>query len=515
AHTFNQVLKTGDESSDERAITAMGILNTIDTILSVMEEQKDIMSQLEPIVLNVVGLILTQNVIEFYEEAMSLIYSLSSDTISQDMWKVFEMMYQTFQNDGFDYFTDMMPSLHNFVVVDTPAFVSNENHLLAIYNMCKAVKFYEEAMSLIYSLSSDTISQDMWKVFEMMYQTFQNDGFDYFTDMMPSLHNFVVVDTPAFVSNENHLLAIYNMCKAILNGDAGEDAECHAAKLLEVVILQCKGQIDQCIPSFVELVLERLTREVKTSELRTMCLQVVIAALYYNSNLLIDTLEKIRMPNSTESITSHFIKQWIHDTDCFLGLHDRKMCVLGLCTLITMSTTRPPIVNECAQQIIPSILLLFDGLKWAYAYVLESDEDDIDEKETEYLERISAKAKMKSPFPITSTTIQDDDDDDDDDDEEEDGIEETALESYTTPLDEEETPVDEYIIFKDLLQSLQAAEPNWYNALTSHLNTDQQKALQEVFLLADQRKAAAGNINLFIYLRINEFFFNGTVKCIH
>ncbi|XP_067127440.1 importin-7 isoform X2 [Centruroides vittatus] len=431
AHTFNQVLKTGDESSDERAITAMGILNTIDTILSVMEEQKDIMSQLESIVLNVVGLILTQNVIEFYEEAMSLIYSLSSDTISQDMWKVFEMMYQTFQNDGFDYFTDMMPSLHNFVVVDTPA----------------------------------------------------------------------------FVSNENHLLAIYNMCKAILNGDAGEDAECHAAKLLEVVILQCKGQIDQCIPSFVELVLERLTREVKTSELRTMCLQVVIAALYYNSNLLIDTLEKIRMPNSTESITSHFIKQWIHDTDCFLGLHDRKMCVLGLCTLITMSTTRPPIVNECAQQIIPSILLLFDGLKWAYAcraqedgedsdedeeeeYDQESDEDDIDEKETEYLERISAKAKMKSPFPITSTTIQDDDDDDDDD-EEEDGIEETALESYTTPLDEEETPVDEYIIFKDLLQSLQAAEPNWYNALTSHLNTDQQKALQEVFLLADQRKAAA------------------------
>lgn len=28
-------------------------------------------------------------------------------------------------------------------------------------------------------------------------------------------------------------------------GDAGEDPECHAAKLLEVIILQCKGQIDQ------------------------------------------------------------------------------------------------------------------------------------------------------------------------------------------------------------------------------------------------------------------------------
>ena len=29
-----------------------------------------------------------------------------------------------------------------------------------------------------------------------------------------------------------------------MTGDAGEDAECHAAKLLEVVILQYKNQVD-------------------------------------------------------------------------------------------------------------------------------------------------------------------------------------------------------------------------------------------------------------------------------
>lgn len=34
----------------------------------------------------------------------------------------------------------------------------------------------------------------------------------------------------------------------VLTGDAGEDAECHAAKLLEVIVLQCKGRgIDQVI----------------------------------------------------------------------------------------------------------------------------------------------------------------------------------------------------------------------------------------------------------------------------
>jgi len=77
--------------------------------------------------------------------------------------------------------------------------------------------------------------------------------------------------------------------------------------------------VAQVVPSFVELALERLTREVRTSELRTMCLQVVIAALYYSPPMLLETLEKMRLPNSTESITEQFLKQWIYDTDCFLG----------------------------------------------------------------------------------------------------------------------------------------------------------------------------------------------------
>lgn len=55
----------------------------------------------------------------------------------------------------------------------------------------------------------------MWKVLELMYQLFQKDGFDYFTDMMPALHNYITVDTPAFLSNENHILAMFNMCKAV------------------------------------------------------------------------------------------------------------------------------------------------------------------------------------------------------------------------------------------------------------------------------------------------------------
>ena len=62
ATTFSQVLET-DEGSDEKAITAMGLLNTIETLLSVMENQPLIMNQLQPIVLQVIAHIFGHSVI--------------------------------------------------------------------------------------------------------------------------------------------------------------------------------------------------------------------------------------------------------------------------------------------------------------------------------------------------------------------------------------------------------------------------------------------------------------------
>merc|ERR1711971_800400 len=403
--TFAQVLETAD-AGDEKAITAMGLLNTVDVILNVMEDRMEVHAALEPVILQAIHHIFTNSIMEFYEEAMSLSCDLTSKRISPDMWKMLEVMYTVFQRDGFDYFSDMMPALHNYVTVDTKAFLS----------------------------------------------------------------------TPDF------MMCMYNMAKTMLEGDPGEDPECHAAKLLEVIILQCKGMnIDQVIPIFVELVLKRLTREVKTSELRTMCIQVIIAAMYYNPGLLLATLDKIQMPGMPGSVFGHFVQQWIHDTDCFIGLHDRKLCVLGLVHLMQMSDN--PAVAAHAPQLVPSALLLFDGLKRAYAArnedessegggsdeegvdseLLDSDEDEIDDEGQAYLESLQEKVNKAAgaPFKVTATMGEDDDCD-----------------------------VDEYNIFKQVLGGLQGSNPAWYGQLTGHLTEVQNKALAEVVTFADQRCAA-------------------------
>uniref|UniRef100_A0A3P9CDV0 Importin 7 n=1 Tax=Maylandia zebra TaxID=106582 RepID=A0A3P9CDV0_9CICH len=407
AMTFNQVIQTGpdEEGGDDKAVTAMGILNTIDTLLSVVEDHKEIIQQLEGICLQVIGTVLQQHVLEFYEEILSLAHSLTCQQVSPQMWQLLPLVYEVFQQDGFDYFTDMMPLLHNYVTVDT-----------------------------------DTL-----------------------------------------LSDTKYLEIIYSMCKKILTGDPGEDPECHAAKLLEVIILQCKGRgIDQVVPLFVTTALERLTREVKTSELRTMCLQVAIAALYYSPPLLLNTLENLRFPNNTEPITNHFISQWLKDVDCFLGLHDRKMCILGLCALMDLEH-RPQAINQVASQLLPAAILLFSGLKRAYAcraeHENEEDDDEEDgeeEDDNEYLEMLAKHAG----------------EDGDDEDWEEDDAEETALEGYTTAVDDEDNLVDEYQIFKVILQNLQNRDPAWYQALTQSLDEEQGKQLQDIATLADQRRAA-------------------------
>ncbi|XP_030070417.1 LOW QUALITY PROTEIN: importin-8 [Microcaecilia unicolor] len=420
AEIFGKVLQSEEyDEVEDKTVMALGILHTIDTILTIVEDHKEITQELEGICLQIIGLVLQKHVIEFYEEILSLAYSLTCQMISPQMWQ-----------------------------------------LLGI-----------------------------------LFEVFQQDCFEYFTDMMPLLHNYVTVDTDILLSNPKHLEIIYTMCKKVLTGDAGEDAECHAAKLLEVIILQCKGRgIDQCIPLFVEAVLERLTRGVKTSELRTMCLQVAIAALYYNPALLMHTLESIRFPHSSEPITAQFINQWMNDTDCFLGLHDRKMCILGLSILMELQN-RPAAIDAVAALIVPSILLLFLGLKHLCATRISTKREDrsknykADPDENEEIPSDEDEGNEGGQAMQETQGGDDDDEDDDDNEWDEDALEETALEGFSTLLDSKDG-LDEYCFFTEALLEVQSSDATWYHSLTEPLSDDQKKQLQEIYALAEQRRNA-------------------------
>eukprot|EP00069_Balaena_mysticetus_P008406 bmy_19663T0 len=401
-------------------------------------------------------------------------YSQEVASIAVDMTQhLAEIFGKVLQSDEYEEVEDKtvmaMGILHTIDTILTVVEDHKEKHV---------IEFYEEILSLAYSLTCHGISPQMWQLLGILYEIFQQDCFEYFTDMMPLLHNYVTIDTNTLLSNPKHLEILFTMCRKVLCGDAGEDAECHAAKLLEVIILQCKGRgIDQCIPLFVQLVLERLTRGVKTSELRTMCLQVAIAALYYNPDLLLHTLERIQLPHNPGPVTVQFINQWMNDTDCFLGHHDRKMCIIGLSILLELQN-RPPGVDAvvCATK---QLVNREDRSKAEKADMEENEEISSDEEET----NVTAQA-------MQSNNGRGEDEEEDDDDWDEEVLEETALEGFSTPLDLDNS-VDEYQFFTQALLTVQNRDAAWYQLLMAPLSEDQRRALQEVYTLAEHRRTVA------------------------
>ena len=80
------------------------------------------------------------------------------------------------------------------------------------------------------------------------------------------------------------------------------------------------------------------------------------------------------------------------------------------------------------------------------------------------------------------------DEDDDDDEDLLSNLDETDLESYSTPLDRDDSDVDEYWVFKSLMQRLEGSQ--WGALLTGPLSQEQRAEMREVATLADQRRAA-------------------------
>ena len=79
--------------------------------------------------------------------------------------------------------------------------------------------------------------------------------------------------------------------------------------------------------------------------------------------------------------------------------------------------------------------------------------------------------------------------DESDDEDPEWDFDENDLEIYDTPLDKEGS-VDEYITFKDTLVGLQGNEPEFYQALVGRLKPEEQKEVEKIVQLANQRLAA-------------------------
>ncbi|VDL11639.1 unnamed protein product [Hymenolepis diminuta] len=407
-----------NESQEYRCIVATGIMENIESIISVMEENTELVAASEGVIAELVQIILKNEVDDFYDEALSLICSLTCQKISPLMWGVFEWLYQAYNKDACDYFPSMAPALHNYIEMDPKGFLESPERVKMFTTMC---------IKELQKLEDDEDS------------------------------------------------------------DSGA---MHAAKLLEVLIINYRGQLDSYVPEFIKSAINAI-RVTSSTDLRIRCLLVIIASIITSSPLVLPIFCSHMWPDTETPILEKVLKLWLDGINKFHGVHDQRVCVLGLCTLLNLSADqRPPVIDAGSSQFLPNILHVLNALKESYATKRElekeveeeddqSDDDDdqseggtgeavdsdvdvVDEESSKYLDLLEAvEADLHTENEDEGLDGGDDEDDFNDDYDTN-----SLIEAYTTELDKEENEMDEYVTFYHLMTQLETSDTHWYQRLT-------------------------------------------------
>lgn len=270
--------KEGDEGYgdylDDKSITALGVLQTIGTLILTLEATPDVLTHLETILMPVIQITLDNKLFDLYNEV--------------------------------------------FEIIDSCTF------------------------------SAKAVSPTMWQAFELMHKTFKAGAELYLEDMLPALDNFVSYGAETMIANPNYVDALVGMVSDIFHDEkvGGMDRIC-GCRLAEAVMLNLRNHVDQHIPLFVGLAMRVISStELKVKSYRIHLMEMVINAIYYNPIIALNLLE-------SSGWTNKFFSSWFSNIESFSRVHDKKLSIVAICTLLTLKADQVP---KSVQQGWPRLL---------------------------------------------------------------------------------------------------------------------------------------------------------------
>lgn len=152
--------------------------------------------------------------------------------------------------------------------------------------------------------------------------------------------------------------AIVDMIKSIFEDQKvnGVDRIC-GCKLAEALMLSLRGHVDSHIGDFIRIAMTVLTNdETKVKSYRIHLIELVINAVYYNPMLALSILE-------TNQTTNKFFALWFTDIDNFSRVHDKKLSIAAITSLLVMPVQNvPPSVQDGWPRLLHGLVKLFQTL---------------------------------------------------------------------------------------------------------------------------------------------------------
>ncbi|PHH86294.1 hypothetical protein CDD83_10458 [Cordyceps sp. RAO-2017] len=134
--------KAGDDGDafadyDDKSITALGVLQTIGTLILTLESTPDVLLHIEAVLMPVIKITLENKLYDLYNEVFEIIDSctFAAKGISANMWQAFELIHTTFKAGAEYYLEDMLPALDNFVQYGVPQLIQKPEYVQALYSM--------------------------------------------------------------------------------------------------------------------------------------------------------------------------------------------------------------------------------------------------------------------------------------------------------------------------------------------------------------------------------------------
>ncbi|KAK3367104.1 armadillo-type protein [Lasiosphaeria ovina] len=122
---------------DDKSITALGVLQTIGTLILTLESTPDVLLHIEGVLMPVIQVTLENKLYDLYNEVFEIIDSctFAAKQISPTMWQAFELIHTTFKSGAELYLEDMLPALDNFVQYGSPQLIQNPEYVKALFSM--------------------------------------------------------------------------------------------------------------------------------------------------------------------------------------------------------------------------------------------------------------------------------------------------------------------------------------------------------------------------------------------
>ncbi|XP_020408170.1 importin beta-like SAD2 isoform X2 [Zea mays] len=316
-------------------------------------------------------------------------------------------------------------------------------------------------------------------------------------DILVPLDNYISRGTDHFLAckDPDYQQSLWKALQSIMMDENMEDSDIEPApKLIEVVFQNCKGNVDHWVEHYLRITIERLRRAHKPY-LKCLLVQVIANALYYNPALTLEILNKLGVAADIFNHWFAMLRQ-VKKSGArvnFKREHDKKVCCLGLTSLIALPAAKIP--ADALDRIFKATLELLVAYKDQVAEAkkqneeaaddmdgFDADEEDDDEVDSDkemglddedgdevsslQLQKLAAEARGFQPA----------DDDDSDDDFSDDELH--------SPIDE----VDPFIFFVETVQGLQASDPARFQNLMHTLDFSYQALASGIAQHAEQRK---------------------------